>query len=492
MNIIEWFRALLAKRVTTCLLCLFLAATLVVGMTLTGCGSSSESSSSSSSKSDDDDDEEEEEEKDPMEEAFENTYDALENRFEDAPYQFLIQLVEAMDAGTIGATIDDGYTYGDMAVTFNQKSGLYGATVQLSGDDQALQGQGFISADEVAVKVDGMENAYGIRFDSFADDLDNSFLAGEFTEEDREMLVITVGFFQYLLESDFDAWAQPYVDVVLDYAETIEFEEDTNEIELDGEDVECDTYTMTADKDQMKELLTAYLNAMEEDGMLKMAYAMYMVSEGRVTALSAVADMDVYYQEFIQYMWQGVDTFDQQYESLDQEITYYVSDKYLVAIEIGLDAEALDYEGNLQSDSATSYILFGQDPEKDDLIMGVEYEGEVVEAVYSSQMDGDVFTDQLAFRGDEEIPFYWTSSWDQASGDWVTELEVEGDYLSLTFNLVMEKDSFTLALDEMITDGTACTIYVNDNDDVETFSYLNMDEWDEEALQEDYMNAFYP
>ncbi len=365
---------------------------------------------------------------------------------------------------------------------------------------QALSAGLYADADQAALSLNQFMNGtyYGIRYDSFVEDLKKSALGANLTEEDLAQIDAVMEKLRELSGSTRDPskLLEPYAAIIEEYKDSLTVTHGKAEIQLDDQIRQCDTMTMTMDQASLFKLCSDLLDELEEDDDLKAAF-------------SSILEMSTVPADWDEFVGEMRDALEQAKEStkLDAKVTYYLYKGCVVDTTLEMNVEVDGEEVALMVD-----INYGADPGTSDIRLNIEAssDGERVtlELVDKVERDGDTFRETITCHAD--IPETGkanckiTMSWNRKSGDLSVGIKAEDTShkeTELTFDCKLEEleNGFRIsaqgspeALEGVgnLSVELSCTTGTQ----IKVPEIVNLDQWDQSVLEalEELVSSLFP
>lgn len=408
--------------------------------------------------------------------AVDKTNAAMASRIEDSPYSALFLLTQALSDGTVALTGAQDHNQFQLDLVSNQKNQAHSATLtyDLDGDNGTCAA--FLSPSAMAFTADFTSESYGITFDGFTRDLEDSFVSDDMSDDEIETLSSMVSALEHLTGWDGETLRQPYEACLTDFIQDLDFDKETDTVKVNTQRITCKTYTTTMDEDDIEDLMEDIFRIMEQDTTLEQAYILMATTDG---SHYDARQLDSLYQDYVEdlqdsfeYFWDNSDL------ELDWELVFYVANGYVVKWELNGDTEMYG-----QSSDLDITMILGENPLTDDWKLTVKTAEQTWIANYASQWENAVFTDSCTVE-DNNSQLGWKTQWDEDDGSLTVKVDDGSETLRYKGTLAFSKNGFTLFSNKFYD--TALTLNVSDNNKVNTFSYLNIDQWDEEDWEDDW------
>ena len=442
------------------------------------------------------------------------TVDAVSGLLEDSPYSLFGSMVGLSDGGSLGVDFNYSSSYGEAAsgtVTYsvdteNKMIGMGGeVNLDMYGETLNLDADVFVDAESAALKsslLDG--NYYGITFASFREDLGKSFFAELASQEELDYVADSFeefyDFWQKIMEfaeKGESGWAEPYVKILQDFTDSLDYESRTKKTEIGGSKLNCTMICTEIDVDMVEELCQELVAALGEDELMKDYAVMLMTMDGYYTVQEAENQWRNELRSLESEMREVLRQLDG-----TMDLCYYINSGKMVKYEV---AGKLEVDGETMEVSAS--CDFGKKPGKDSISISIAAgsEEELVgfDIVYSFKEKGSKFKDELAlsvwgeYYGDkyDNGSVAIENAWDRESGDVDTVFYYDDEYSSenfaLTWNLAKDGDVITVslsdlqnvagyAMDEIDLD---IAFVISQNSGLKKPDYVNLDQWDESIMQ---------
>ncbi len=398
--------------------------------------------------------------------AMEQTGEEMERRFENAPYQGIATVLKALKQGTISLDASrDGFSMGS-AITYNQNDRVYGVDTWMRDGENHWAGQAYVNQQELAFKREGMEQGYGVTFATFEEDLARSVAADYMSQEEQAELVESMAQLAEILAKPPMPPQGDYVEITENFYKTLEFDTNHRATLLGGKAVDCTVYSTLLTGEILHDYLEKMVDELEDDQVI-----MSWLGAGEEIAQK---------EDVIQQLrWDIANLTD----DLELEVSYYVNQNKMV--KLVLDGY-IKVEG--ERFQLKSTLDLGQNPATDDWSWVLTLDGLTMALTHHVENLEDTYGETwvLSMEGLEDTTFQM--DWNRQSGALDLRLDgalTDGEVYENTAMLWIEPEEMTLEIEDFVEMDLILT--VTDQDQVEEFDFVNIDQWEKDVMTQDFL-----
>lgn len=401
---------------------------------------------------------------------------AVRLRLDDAPWGAAGTLIAALENGAAGFELEmpDGSAAVTLRSDFENRDFALSAEYDLYGaaGDAAL----YINPTRAAVESSWLDDAYGVTFKSFEEDLRASELPAllGLDDEEIERAADTVDRLTRLLDTDPADVLDGLEGVYGEFLKDLDFESERVKVKVSGERLSCTAMTAEIGPRDVRNLALGAYDVLTEDEGFRML----------LLGPAAWQDEDALDGELRDARARLKDELEQM--TFDLELTCYLYRGQLVKAEL---------QGVLGEDEAQieCTLDLGADPVQDDwhLDCTANHAGGVtrLSADYASESGERRYSDRLTLVYGEdgyEQAVEISADWNKKTGNLDLSLVADDrEAFSARCNLERGDDSFRLTLDGALLSGAggSLALWAEEGGKVGSVKFVNLDRWDAGTLE---------
>ena len=416
------------------------------------------------------------------------TTKAIMDRIDGSPYKAVEIFGKSLLSGSIGCgfSISDDYDSADgnltLVTALKDKSFSLSGAINFNGasGDAEL----FVNDKRAALRSSGLDDCYGVTYETFEDDLRASALPEYLglTEADIRAAGDVMDQVVNIMQFDPAALIESYSKLYADFLKDMDFDSDSEKTDVGGERTSCTVISAELDERDLRDFILDCYDLGTEDQGLQDAIVGTMIADGYYTPAEAKQIMEAQIRDARQELENELRML-----KCDLELAYYLYSNQLVKSvvtgDIAVSGESMEMELTMD---------FGRNPEKDDWLLSCEFtsgygDRMYMEAEYSSEVERGQYRDTLYISMDQGWGLQTaaiSSDWNRENGDLAMTVESNGNVETLYCNLMVNGDSCELTLDntglEALGGSTEfnITLTADKAAKLENPEYVNLDQWD--------------
>ena len=302
--------------------------------------------------------------------ALNNLSEEMEERIDNSPLKALSMLPEIMEDGTVNANIDYSYDlFGDwlggtdievdIQLSSNSIEREYALNIKENSFDLFNGIDIHMNRERLALRLDILDsNFYGIRYDTFRDDIRVFGRLIFLDDELMDTLSDVVDIINEIINfEETDDLQEAFADALIKFAGNLKTTSTRTTTESSGENVRCTAIELTITKEDIITLLNDAYEIYETSETFQAQYAIF--DNPAFTGLFGGYGGN-FYEEYLKELRDVIDSFEKSYEG-DIKVTFYIgSDDRLLSVAVFADTE---YEG--EEFIFDAFLSFGNGVEDD-------------------------------------------------------------------------------------------------------------------------------
>jgi len=409
----------------------------------------------------------------------------VEERIDGSPFKAFLMLPEVLEDGTLTANF--GYSYslfgswltadvdGSIRLLSNTKEREFALGAQIGTFGESVDFDIYLNRERLALQFGLFDNNYyGIRYDTFRDDI-RAFggLIGLDDETMENLADLVDGLNEAINNDDAETdLVKAYRDVFIDSAKNLKITETRSHMESTGERVSCKLVEITISKENILEFLNAFYDVVEDNDTLRSQYSLFdnpLFSGGYGNS----------YQQYLREFRSTIRDIERNFSG-EIKLAFFIGagDRLLQSV---ISANTVYYGSNSEF---TATFKFGNSKTDDwDFILSYtdDYTDELMTAKWSYEELSGRYVNTLQIVNTDMDFVIFKSEWDTGNGDFILIFDDGRDKNELEGVFIPGGKNFRLAMDSILPDDSDGKLKIEltaeTGTQIDEIDFINIDRW---------------